>query len=307
MSGMVEGGWMVWAQFGAAAGGFFWAVVVVVLLLLKWKVPPVLAVAPLGVQAALLVAAGLSADTHLAGGTPGVAASFLAGVVAEVIQSRLAVVSVLPAASLLLAGGALVGARGRKGWGAPILAVLLGFAAAMVPVASMFSGGELPLVAIRTLVYGGATIPLAAALLGSHPQGNAREGSLIAAVSFASIVAGCESLVCGHQWQAGFMALAAAGTSDQGTLVSGLVEELRTAGNLAGIALALASIPAIIALLRPPAELTEEEILSGSVSPSAGRWIGGALALVVPLLWGAAFVATDAASLMTQVAASIKP
>lgn len=305
MQVLAEAGWVGWAQIVVAAGGLVWALVAAVLLGLRWKVPPFVATAPLFLHGLLLAVAGLVASSQMdtQGVEPAVKASFVASAVAMVIHNHTLAIAALPSALVLLLGGAAAGVRGRRAWGAPVLVALVGIAAALMPVAGLFQQVPLPLVVIRVGLYGIALIPLVGALAGANSLDNSREGGLVAAAAFATVVAVGESLTIGQLWNTGFRALAVVAGSDKGAFLKAMIAELQGYGTLAGIVLALAAVPAVVALLRPPVDLTEEEILSGATSPSTMRWLGGALALTVPLVWGAAFVAAAPVGLMTQVAA----
>ena len=75
--------------------------------------------------------------------------------------------------------------------------------------------------------------------------------------------------------------------------LAALSKEIDAAATLSWVSLGLAAGAGLVALLRPSADLTDEEILSGNISPSGMRWLGGALSLLVPLVWAAALLAVD--------------
>ena len=306
MQTLTEAGWMGWVQVGLLAGGLVWALVCVVLLGLKVKVPPVIAVAPL-LAHAVVVAAGGSWFSRLVSGAHGLApdqrSSWIATGVSGMLSHGVLAAAAIPTAFLLLLGGVFAGARGRRKWGAAVLVFVVGGGVALVPLGSLLSHGELALAAGRFVVYGLAVLPLAASMIGAHPNDNSREGGIVAAAAFATLVGACEIVVFSSSWERVFSAIAMADTASRVKLLEAGAAEIAALQTYTWVALVLASIPGFVALFRPPAELTDEEIMSSVTSPSAVRWFGGALALAVPVAWAIALLCVDPAGIMAMIVA----
>lgn len=296
-----------WAQVIFAVGGLLWALVCVVLLGLRWKVPPVVATAPLLLHA-LTVAAGatwLGRTASAASLDPSmVVSSYARGVAGMIANGTLAVIAV-PTAMLLILGGTVAGVRGRRAFGAPAFVFIVAMGVAVLPLVSIAYEGLLPLAAGRFLLYGAAALPLTAALAGAHPQDNSREGSVTAGIGFVSLVAAVELLTMSHGWAQGFRAVAMVAPDDKGRIISSFIADMGQLGTLSWAAVVLGAVPAAMALLRPPADLTEQEILEGNISPSALRWLGQALAFGVPIAWCVAMQAANPAEILTTMAGPV--
>lgn len=304
MQSVAEAGPLVLGHGVLLVGGLLWAAVCAVLLAMRWKVPPIVATAPLLAQA--LYSAGgamwVTREGARFGADPSQSAALTASAVAQQLGLGSASVAALPIAAVLIFGGLAGGVRGRRGFGAPAFALLLGLVAAALPLAGILQHGSLPFALGRAVLYGLAAVPVALALLGAHPQDNSRESGLVATVSFAAMVMSVEVLYASQQWTQAFAALAGASPESKKSLVEMVSVEIGSLGTLGWVAFALASGTAVIALLRPAADLTDEEVMAGDVSPSGARWLGGALALVVPLAWAAARLATDPSALLLSIA-----
>ncbi|GDX81780.1 hypothetical protein LBMAG42_35910 [Deltaproteobacteria bacterium] len=309
MEVFLEAGPFGWAQVIFAVGGLLWALVCVVLLGLRWKVPPVVATAPLLLHA-VTVAAGatwLGRTANAGSVDPSMVAMSLAqGIDGMIANGTLGVIAV-PAAMLLILGGTVAGVRGRRAFGAPAFVFIVAMGVAILPLVSIAYNGVLPLAIGRFVIYGAAALPLTAALAGAHPQDNSREGSVVAGIGFVSLVAAVELLTLSNGWAHGFQALAVTAPDQKATLVAMFVAEMGQLGTLSWAAVVLGAVPAAMALLRPPADLTEQEILEGNISPSALRWIGQALAFVVPLAWCVAMQAANPAEVLTAIAGPAVP
>ena len=279
---------------------------VAVMLAMKWKVPPVVATAPLLAHGGLVLGVAMWASSRPPVGAddPAARAVSVAGALSTMLGNATASVAVVPVAALLMLGGLFAGARGRRRFGAPALAALLGFGAAAMPlVALVLVGADMPLAAGRFLLYMVATVAVAGALVGAHPDDNSREGGLIATAGFAALVASCELLVQSSQWAAGLSVLTTIFASDKVPALAALTLEIGAVATLSRVSIGLAAATALVALLRPAADLTDEEMLSGNVSPSGMRWLGGALALLVPLVWAAALLAADPSEILSGLLA----
>lgn len=309
MEVFLEAGPFGWAQVIVAVGGLLWALVCVVLLGLRWKVPPVVATAPLFLHA---VTAAVGA-TWL-GGTANagsVEASMVdlssSRAVAGMIANGTLGVCAVPTAMLLILGGTAAGVRGRRAFGAPVFVFIVAMGVAVLPLVSIAYQGALPLAIGRFVIYGAAALPLTAALAGAHPQDNSREGSVVAGVGFVSLVAAVELLTLSNGWAHAFRGLAVIAPDGKASLIAQFVAEMGQLGTLSWAAVVLGAVPAAMALLRPPADLTEQEIMEGNISPSALRWLGQALAFSVPIAWCVAMQAANPAALLTQIAGPMVP
>ena len=296
MGSPIDAGPLIWGHLVLLVGGLVWALACTAMLAMKWKVPPVLATAPLLAHGGFVLGVVMWAGSGLPIGAddPAARAVSLAGAISTMLGHASAAVAVLPVAALLMLGGLFAGARGRRRFGAPGLVALLGFGAAAMPlVALVLVGADMPLAAGRFVLYGLATLPLAGALVGAHPDDNSREGGLIAAAGFAALVGSSELLCHSGQWASGLAAIAAIHPDEKSIALAALSKEIDAAATLSWVSLGLAAGAGLVALLRPSADLTDEEILSGNISPSGMRWLGGALSLLVPLVWAAALLAVD--------------
>lgn len=303
MEVFLDAGPFGWAQAIFALGGLLWALVCVVLLGLRWKVAPVLATAPLFLHA-VTVAVGatwLGQTASVGDLDPSMVVSSFARAVAGMISNGTLAIVAVPTAMLLILGGTIAGVRGRRAFGAPVFVFMVAMGVAVLPLVSIAYDGLLPLAAGRFLLYGAAALPLTAALAGAHPQDNSREGSVIAGIGFVSLVAAVELLTMSHGWSRGFQAIAAIAPDEKARIVAKFVAEMGQLGTLSWAAVVLGAVPAAMALLRPPADLTEQEIMEGNISPSALRWLGQALAFGVPIAWCVAMQATNPAAMLVSM------
>jgi hypothetical protein len=294
---LLETGPLGYAQLALTVGGLLWALVCAVLYGLRWKVPAVVAVAPLGAHALLIIVGTLWSASRVNEAVlmadPSMRATMMAAGIAETLGHGQLAIAAVPAAALLLLAGLFSGVRGTRAYGAPAVAFLCATLAAGLAAASLTAHAEVPLALARALIYAMAAIPLAAALAGRHAQDSSREGGLVAAVSFATLVAACESMGLARGWSMGFRAIAMADPAAKKTIVESFAGEMSSIAVFSWAAMAFALAPVVVALLRPSADLTEEEVMSGNISPSGARWLGNVLALGVPLLWAAAVLTAD--------------
>lgn len=300
MESLVSGGPLIWGHAVLLVGGLLWAAVCAVLLGMRWKVPPIVATAPLLMQGLYILSAAVWAtrESALGGADPAQAATLAAAALAQVFAQGTAAIAALPVAVVLLLGGLAAGVRGRRGWGAPVFVLVVAGLVALLPAADLARYVDPVWVAVRVLVYGLAALPVAAALVGAHPQDNSREGSLVATVSYATLVASVELMVAVIGQNKIVAALVNVDPKSRPELLAAALEEFGATGTVSWVVVALAAATGVVALLRPAAELTDEEVLAGNVSPSGARWFGGALALLVPLAWAAARLACDPSPLL---------
>lgn len=303
-----EAGPLAWAHLALTVLGLFWAVVMCALYGMRWKVPPVVALAPLGAHA-LLVIAGImlgmsrvnSAIGSIGSGEPELRATLLAAGFSEVLSHAQLAAAAVPSAATLLLAGLLSGCRGKRAWGVPVVTAGITFFIVGAIGASLSAHGDVVLVLGRVVLYGGAGLVTAAALTGHHALDSSREGGIVAAVSFAVLVAAGESMVMGSGWARLFGALASIDPASRAAVVAAGSEELQALYVFSWAAILLAIAPAVIALLRPAAELTEEEVMMPNNAPSGMRWFGGALGLLIPALWVGALLAAGPADILQQI------
>lgn len=307
----LETGPLAYVQVALMVGGLLWAMVCCALYGLRWKVPPVVAVAPLGAHALAVVVGTMmgtgQVSNAVSGADPAYRATITAAGIAEVLGHAQLAAFAIPTAATLVLAGLLSGVRGRRAWGAPAAAFFLVLLAVVAIGASLTAHADPVFVGARVVLYGIAGLAAAIALSGHHALDSSREGGLVAAVSFASLVAACESMVMGGAWSKLFSALAFVEPGSRAALVEAGAREIRDLATFSWAAVALAAVPAVIALLRPAAELTEEEVLAPGTSPSALRWLGGALALLVPALWVAALLTSDPSGSLTAITTGAAP
>jgi hypothetical protein len=303
---LLETGPLAYAQIALLAAGLVWAMACAVFYGLRWKVPPVVAVAPLGAHALVVVGGTLLASSQVneavANVDPSMKATLLAQGIAETLGHGQLALAAVPTAALLVLAGLFSGVRGTRAYGAPGVALVCGLASAGLTGASILAHGEMPLAIGRALIYAIAAPAVAAALAGHHSQDSSREGGITAAVAFAALVAACEAMVLARGWSLGFRALAMASADTKVELVGAIAEDMGRIEVFSWAALAFAFVPGVVALLRPAAELTEEEVLQARTSPSGLRWLGGALALGVPVIWTVALMTTDPSALLVSIA-----
>lgn len=300
MESVTYGGPLVWGHGVLLLGGLVWAAICAVLIAMKWKVPPVVATAPLLVHGLYVAGVALWATRESArfGDDPAQSATLTAYALSTQLAQGSAAVSVLPTAGVLLLGGLFAGVQGRRAWGAPAFVFVLASVAALLPLVGLLQYADTAFTLGRVVLYGLCVLPLAAALAGAHPLDNSREGGLVATVAFATLVASVELLVVSSAWSNVVRALASVSPESKAELVTAAVAEIGANSTLGWVVTGLATMPAVVALLRPAADLTDEEVLAGNVSPSGLRWFGGALALLVPLVWAAARLCADPAPLL---------
>ncbi|MBM4369406.1 MAG: hypothetical protein FJ102_24550, partial [Deltaproteobacteria bacterium] len=103
-------------------------------------------------------------------------------------------------------------------------------------------------------------------------------------------------------WTRVFAAIANADPESRSALMVAAAEEIADVSRFGWMSLGLAFVPILAAVLRPAAELSEEELMTGQVNPSGFRIIATGLALVVPLLWFAALLSADPTAAMLRMA-----
>lgn len=299
---LAEAGVTGWIHLVLIAGGLVWALVCAVLLAMRWKVPPVVATAPL-LAHALTVLLGVSLSTGDLGSPadPAQRASLWAAAIAGVLSNGMLAPAVIPAAAILALGGLAAGVRGPRSWGAPIAAFFAAGAATLLPLVGLAFHAELLPAGVRFALYAACVLPVVAALTGAHARTNVREGGMVTAVAFASVVAALEVATISAEWSDSFRAMASVGAAEKNEIMRLVIEETAPLTALAWGTLALATVPAAMALGRPSIDLTDEEVLSASVNPSPMRWLGTAFALAVPICWAAALAATDVSGMLEAI------
>lgn len=302
-----ELGVLGWVQLAACLLGLVWTLACTVMLGLRWKVPAVLSTAPLSLHATLVVVAatlgGLDADAA-SGVDPAQRATLLAAGASQVIFAGVLGAVAVPSAMLLALGGAAGGVRAPRSYGAPAVAFLACGLAALAPLGGIFNHASLGVVFAKVLLYGGGALPVALSLLGNGQNTNARESSVAASIAFFSVVAGTELCTRSYDWARTFAAVAGAGVDAKGELLTAAAAEIDAVARFGWVSLALATVPLLVAVLRPAAALTEDEVMNGPVNPSGWRIIGTGLALVVPLLWFAATLSADPSGLFARIASA---
>lgn len=278
-------------------GGVLWSLVCAVLLAMKWKVPPVLATAPLFAHAAAVASlatyAHSQAVTAAATAIPDQKALLLSMAVAQFLSAGLLAPTVIFSAGILGLGALIGGLRGPKWWGLPILSILVFGVAALVPILSVFFDAPFATALGRTVLYGVCAIPAGLAMAGAHPNQSGREAGVVAGVAFVTLVASVEISVLSSAWMRGFAAIALADPSSKIQILAAMQTEMVPLRNAASAAVFLAAVPAALALFRAPMPLSDEEIMNSSVSPSGMRWFGSMLALLLVPLWAITLMAAD--------------
>ncbi len=303
-----EAGALAWVHLALTAFGLFWAIIMCALYGMRWKVPPVVALAPLGAHALLVIAGimwGMSRVTSalegIGSGEPELRATLLAAGFAEVLAHAQLAAAAVPTAVTMLVAGLLSGCRGTRAWGVPVAIAAITFLVVGAIAASLSQYGDTVLVLGRVVLYGGAGLATAAALSGHHRLDSSREGGIVAAVSFAVLVAAGESMVMGSGWARLLGALAPIDSASRAAGFAAGSEELQALYTFSWVAICVAVAPSIIALLRPAAELTVAEVMMPNNSPSGMRWFGGALGLLIPALWVGALIAAGPADILQQI------
>ena len=300
-----DGGPVVWIQGILLLGGLLWSLGCAVLLALRWKVPPVIATAPLFAHAITAAAAasygGNEAALALISADSSQRASLLAYAISSVLMSGVYAPAAVFSAGVLGVGAMVGGLRGPKWWGLPVVSILVFGFVALLPVVSVFFAAPIPLALGRVAMYGACAIPAGLAMAGAHPNQNGRESGVIAGVCFLTLVATSEIAVISLSWVQGFAALAAADPSSKMLLLAALQAELAPLRNLAWAAMVISTLPAVLALFRAPMPLTDEEIMTSSVNPSGMRWFGSLLALLLLPLWAIVFASVDPSGIMEDL------
>lgn len=286
-------------------GGALWAFACAVFLGLRWRVPPLLATAPLFLVP-LVVAVGATFGyaeaTDAAGQSDPAARATLmaAGLSGGMSQGWFGLLAV-PVAGLFGVGGLAAGIRGPREWGAPALVFAVALLTALLPIAGLFADVPLPLVAARVLLYGLGVVPLALATANAHRAGNGPEGGMVAAAAWVAVVGAGELATLTYGWVQGFQALAYVDPASRAALVETMSSEMGDQGTLAWIVFTLSAVPALICALRSGPEATEAEILAGDASPSPMRSLGRILAFGVWPLWAFAIAATSPAAVLVTM------
>lgn len=295
------GGW-AYAQLGLGALGFGWCALCALLLAFRWKVPALIATAPLALHAALAVA-GTGSATAPAGATEAEAANVVAQGISQTLASGAMAIAALPSAMVLALGAAIGGARGTRAYTAAGLAFLGLGGLALAQLAGGVLGGSLGQAAAKALLYCGGVLPVALALLGNGERSNARESSIAATVAFASGVASVEALSGSMSWSRVLSAVASVDHDAKGRLLAAAAEEIAVPSSLGLAMFGLAGLFVLVAIFRPAAERSREEIMQGRVDGSPLRGIGNGLAIVTVLAWFAALLATDVSGVVGSIAA----
>lgn len=294
-----------YVQIGLLLPALVWALVCAVLVGMRWKVPPIVAGAPLFVVPLV----------HLIGATwafgrvedalvviePARRASLLAAGVSEMLGLSWFGLGVLPVAFVLAVGALAAGVRGPRAWGVPAITLLVAGATALLPAFSLLFHASLPAVALRVPLYGLCAIPFALAVATAEPKRNGPEAGMLAAMAWISLVGSVELAHAASLWRAGFAALANVDPGQRGELLAALVEEVGTQQTFGWILLFLAALPAVAVAFRPTPPMTDEEISAGNVTPSPWRSVGRVLGLGLWVLWAVAWGASSPVSALMDV------
>lgn len=295
----------LWVHLLLIVGGVLWSGVCALLLGLKWKVPAVVATAPLFAHAfTIFVAASYAGSTVNAAlsAAPEERAMYVAFGVSQVLSNAMFAPMALLSAGLVGTGALVGGLRGPKRWGAPVLAILIYGLVGLLPMFNLLSYGSVGATLLRSGLYLACAIPAGLAIAGAHPHHSGREAGVTAAMCFVTLVGACETAALAHEWSQGFAALAGASPESKAALVTAMAAEIAPHQTVAWLALALSSVPAFIALFRAPMSLTDEEIMNSSVNPSGMRWLGSALAVGLLVLWAMVFLVTNPADILILIA-----
>lgn len=280
-------------------GGVLWSLVCGVLLGMKWKVPPVIATAPLFAHAFATAGAGSygvsQAANAFVAAAPEQRATLLAYSISQVMMAGVYAPIALFSAGIVATGALVGGLRGPKWWGLPVLSILIFAFVSLLPMVTVFYDASFPSALGRVALYGLFTIPAGLAMAGAHPNQSGREAGVIAGVAFLSLVATVEMSVISSAWARGFAAIAGAEPSSKVVILAAMQSEMAPVRNVAWAAILISAVPAALALFRAPMPLSDEEIMNSSVSPSGMRWFGSMLALLLLPVWAIAFVSVDPA------------
>ncbi|MFN7143954.1 MAG: hypothetical protein ACK4YP_09275 [Myxococcota bacterium] len=302
-----DAGPMAFVQVALLLGGGVWALVCAVLLALRWRVPPVVAIAPLLASPLLVTLGATLAESQVTGALalvdPPQRATLLAAGVAESLAQGWFGLLAAPVAFLLAIGGLAAGVRSPRAWGTPALVFLAAGLTALLPLVGLAYDASVPGVLARVVAYGVCAIPLALATASAHPKTNGPEGGMVAAAAWVSLVGASELAVQTAAWTRGFTALAYVSPEDRDTIVKMLVEEVGTQATLGWVIFAVSAVPLLLCALRSGPEPTEEEILAGDASPSPWRSLGRFLALAVWPAWALALLSIDATETLETIRA----
>lgn len=296
-----EAGPFAWVQLVVAAGGALWALVAAGMLAAKWKVPPVVALAPLFVQPMSAWAGTMYASYQMSGMNgfdPSQRAMVIAMSISQIIGMGTLTLVVIPVAAILGLGGLGGGVRAPRRWGPAFLAFFSCILVALLPLWSLAYEASFPLVLGRLLLYGLCSVPVAASMLSAHPNSNGREASVVAGGAWFSTVAACEIAAVSSAWSQGFSALAVVDPGAKEEILKTLSAEIGGQAMVGWVLVLAAAVPMVLALARSSTELTEEELLTANVNPSPMRAIGQGLALGLVIAWGLAFWSTDPSEIL---------
>lgn len=309
MSSLGFGGVMVWIQGILFLGGLFWSVVCAAMLALKWKVPPVIATAPLFAHALATIGAasygGTQAAEAFAFADPSQRATVLAYSISQVMMAGVYAPIAVFSAGMVATGALIGGLRGSKWWGLPVVSILIFGFVALLPIVTVFYHASFPTALGRVVLYGVFAIPAGLAMAGAHPNQNGREAGVIAGVAFMTLVATTEIAVISHAWSNGFAALAVVDPSRKMELLAAMQAEMSPLRSIAWACILLSTVPAVLALFRAPMPLSDEEIMNSSVSPSGMRWFGSMLAILLLPCWAVAFASVDPSGIFDSLAKTL--
>lgn len=296
-----EAGPFAWVQLVVGAGGALWALVCAGLLAARWKVPPVVALAPLFLQPISAWAGTMYASyqmSSMGAVDPAQRATIIAVSISAILGMGVFSLAAVPAAAILGLGGVAAGVRGPRRWGPAALGFFSCILVALLPLWTLGYGAAFPMVVARLLFYGLCAVPVAASLLSAHPNSNGREASVVTGGAWFSLVACCEIAVVSSGWSDGFSALAMVDPGMKGELLKALSAEVGGQAMVGWVLVLAAAVPMVIALARSSTELTYEELLTANVNPSPMRAIGQGLALGLVVAWGLAFWSTDPSEIL---------
>ncbi len=283
-------------------GGALWALVCAVLLGLRWRVPPILAVAPLCVVPLLIGSGSMWAydvTTDAASQVdPASRATIMAAGLAEGMSQGWFGLLAVPVAGVLALGGLAAGVRAPRRWVVPVVVFGVAGLTALLPLVGLVQYTPIGWVLGRMFLYGLGVVPLALATANDHTKHNGPEGGMVAAAAWVTLVGACELALQTYGWTLGFAALANVDPEQRNMVLAAMSAEIGAQATLGWVLFALAGVPAVIVAFRSGPPLTEEEIMNGESSPSPGRTLGRVLALLVWPLWAFAMAANAPGSVI---------
>lgn len=300
---------LLWAGFA-----FLVCAVSGILLGLRWKVPPVLATFPLGVQSLLglagtawmmskldLALKNVDAEQHLVLQVAGTSESYAGYVLGA---------AAIPAACVLLLGASVGGMRGKKSWGASVGAFLVMGLVSLLPISALASvSGEwrdfVEGAVVRLLLYGMLGLGVSMSAAGNDSKSGAPESNISGALAAFFAIATFETASRAWDCYSFFRAVASAAPESRNALLS-VLSTWASTWPIRSFTIFFALLPVAISLFRSPAPLSDEEVLSQPDPNTPLRGAGQFLALwLIPVVLYAWFD-TDYSDLIEAMLAAAK-